>query len=190
MSAGNISAGRIIIDSQMTFEESIEGTQAPDIIIKNLIILDVEYFSFDNKLHRGQLVIHKELESDLKEIFQIIKDSKFPIEKVIPIEKYNWSDNRSMEDNNTSSFNYRKVAGKKKLSNHSFGIAIDINPFQNPAVYSDGKISPLGSKYDKKSPGTIIKDSLIYNEFIKRGWTWGGEWNSLKDYQHFEKIIR
>lgn len=185
-----IFAESIIIDSKITFEESIKGTLAPDSVIKNLMILDVDYFSFDNKLHRGQLVIHKELESDLKEIFQIIKDSKFPISKVIPIVKYDWSDNRSMEDNNTSSFNYRKVAGKNKLSNHSFGIAIDINPFQNPAVYNDGKISPSGSIYDKKSPGTIIKDSLIYNEFIKRGWTWGGEWNSLKDYQHFEKIIR
>lgn len=187
--AFNLSAQQIIIDSHMTLEESIKGTLAPDSIIKNLTILDVEYYSFDNKLHRGQLVIHKDLEQDIKEIFQIIKISKFPIEKVIPIVKYDWSDNLSMEDNNTSSFNYRKVAGKNKLSNHAFGIAIDINPFQNPAVYNDGKISPKGSKYNIKVPGTIIKDSLIYNEFIKRGWNWGGEWNSLKDYQHFEKII-
>ncbi len=183
-------AGQIIVDSDLTFEESIRGTQAPDSVIKNLIIIDVEYFSFDKKLHRGQLVIHKSLENDIKEVFQIIKDIKFPIGKVIPIVKYGWSDNLSMEDNNTSSFNYRKVAGKNKLSNHSFGIAIDINPFQNPAVYNDGTISPKGSSYDKKTPGTILKDSIIYNEFIKRGWNWGGEWNSLKDYQHFEKNIR
>lgn len=180
----------IIIDSEMTFEQAIKGTQAPDSIIKNLILLNVEYYSFDNKLHRGQLVVHKKLEQDLKEIFQIIKNNKFPIAKVIPIVKYDWSDDLSMEDNNTSSFNYRKVARKNTLSKHSFGIAIDINPYLNPAVYNDGKISPRGSKYDKNTPGTIVKDSLIYNEFIKRGWIWGGEWNSLKDYQHFEKNIR
>lgn len=180
----------IIVDSQLTFEQAIKGTKAPDSVINNLVIIDVEYYSFDNKLHRGQLVIHKQLESDIKEIFQIIREVKFPIAKVIPIVKYNWSDDASMQDNNTSAFNFRKVARKNTLSKHSFGIAIDINPYQNPAVYNDGTISPKGSEYNPKAPGTIIKGSLIYNEFIKRGWSWGGDWNSLKDYQHFEKEIR
>lgn len=180
----------VIIDSDLTFDQAIEGTTAPDSVIKNLTIINVEYYSFDNKLHRGQLVVHKLVAQDLIEIFEIIKASKFPIAKVIPIVKYNWSDDLSMEDNNTSAFNYRKVARKNTLSKHSFGIAIDINPYLNPAVYSDGTISPKGSKYNTKSAGTIVKNSLLYKEFIKRGWIWGGDWNSLKDYQHFEKNIQ
>jgi hypothetical protein len=95
-----------------------------------------------------------------------------------------------MADNNTSAFNYRKVAGKNSLSNHSFGIAIDINPFQNPAIYSDGNISPKGASYDTKKAGTIDEKSFITIEFKKLGWTWGGDWNSLKDYQHFQKVMK
>jgi len=180
----------IIIDSQMSFDQALRNTKAPDSIVKNLTIIEVEYYSFDQKLHRGQLVVHKSVAKDLVEIFEIIKKSKFPIAKVIPIVKYNWSDDLSMEDNNTSAFNYRKVARKNSLSKHSFGIAIDINPYLNPAIYNDGSISPKGANYNTKAPGTIVKVSLIYKEFIERGWIWGGDWNSLKDYQHFEKNIQ
>lgn len=180
----------IIIDCHYNFNEAIQGTTAPKEIIDNLILLDVEYYSFDNKLHRGQLVIHKNLKDDIQHIFNLIKNKKFPIEKVIPIVKYNWSDDASMADNNTSAFNYRKVAGKNSLSNHSFGIAIDINPFQNPAIYSDGTISPKGASYNTKKAGTIDEKSFITIEFKKLGWTWGGDWNSLKDYQHFQKVMK
>ena len=78
----------VIIDSDMTFEEAIAGTNAPDGIINNLTILNVEYYSFDNKLHRGQVVISKDVVNDISEIFAHIKHIKFPIKKVIPIVKY------------------------------------------------------------------------------------------------------
>lgn len=185
----NISDVQIIIDSDMTLSVALAGSKAPKNILDNLIILNVEYFSFDSKLHKGQLVIHKDLAQDVIYIFNLIKEKKFPIEKVIPIVHYGWSDNKSMEDNNTSAFNYRKVAGKDKLSNHSFGFAIDFNPFQNPAVYNDGTSSPKGSNYSKKAAGTITSDNFITLELKKLGWTWGGDWTSLKDYQHFEKVL-
>ncbi len=177
----------IIIDAHLTFQEAIKGTQAPKEVIDSLVLIDVEYFSFDKKLHRGQILIRKNLENDVQHIFQLIKESKFPIKKVVPIVQYNWSDDSSMADNNTSSFNYRKVANKNKLSNHSFGTAIDINPVQNPAVYSDSTISPKGAKYSPLVKGTITEDCFLTKEFKKLGWIWGGNWKSLKDYQHFEK---
>ncbi|OGU56577.1 MAG: hypothetical protein A2X64_06335 [Ignavibacteria bacterium GWF2_33_9] len=179
----------IITDSKMTFDEAINGTKAPKKIIENLRLIDVQYYSFDYKLHQGQLVIHKDLVEDVYKIFELMRKEKFPIAKCIPIVKYNWSDNASMEDNNTSGFNYRKVANSNKLSNHSYGFAVDFNPFQNPAVYLDGKISPKGSKYEINDPGTITSDCFITLELKKLGWTWGGDWNSLKDYQHFQKIV-
>ncbi len=182
-------ASDIIFDSKMTFKEAIAGTKAPDSVTKNLILLDVQYYSFDNKLHQGQIVIHKDLKSDVEYIFNLIKEEKFPIDKVIPIVKYGWSDNASMEDNNTSAFNYRAVAGTTRVSKHSYGIAIDFNPFQNPAVYNDGSISPKGSNYDKSAKGTITSATFITLELKKKGWIWGGDWNSLKDYQHFEKNL-
>jgi hypothetical protein len=186
----DISSSDIIVDSDMTFAQAIEGTSAPKDVLAKLELLNVDYYSFDKKLHRGQLLIHKELVNEVKSIFALMKERKFPIAKVVPIVKYGWSDDKSMSDNNTSAFNYRKVARKDKLSNHSFGYAIDFNPMQNPAVYNDGTSSPEGSKYDKSKPGTVSSEHFLTLEFKRLGWTWGGDWNSLKDYQHLEKIIK
>lgn len=177
----------IIIDSKMTFEESIKGTNAPVSIINNLCLLDVEYYSFDNKLHKGQILIHKDISKDVKEVFELIKKLKFPVKEVIPIVQYNWSDSLSMAKNNTSAFNYRVVAGTNKLSNHSYGLAFDLNPFQNPYVSSSKKITPIGAKYKKKKKGTVYSSHEIVKFLKDRGWTWGGDWITIKDYQHFEK---
>jgi len=183
---GKENKNRIIIDSHITLSEALSGKEIPTTNTKNLRIVDVEYYSFDHRLHRGQLVIHKELAEDIKEIFELIKEKKFPIKKVIPINSYKWSDETSMKDNNTSAFNYRFVSGTRTFSAHSLGRAIDINPFQNPQI-KNGKISPEGAVYSKFVPGTITKETWLIHEFYKRGWRWGGDWNSLKDYQHFEK---
>jgi len=176
----------IIIDCSYTFEEATKGIEMPSSITSELKLVDLEYYSFDDKLHRGQLVVNKKVEKDIKIIFSLIKELKFPIAKVIPAVKYNWDDEASMNDNNTVAFNYRKVKGSKVLSAHSYGMAIDINPQQNPHI--KGKvIQPANAKYDPKVRGTILRESEIVKEFIKRGWQWGGRWKSSKDYQHFEK---
>ena len=177
----------IIIDSEMTFEEAIFGSEAPANIIAVQVLLDVEYYSFDGKLHRGQVVVHRAVAKDIIEIFEIIKETKFPIAKAIPIVKYNWSDSASMADNNTSAFNYRVVADTKNLSRHSFGKAIDFNPMQNPYISRAGIFSPKGSNYNPKEAGTLTKDNIIVKKFIEKGWVWGGNFKSIKDYHHFDK---
>jgi hypothetical protein len=179
----------IIIDSDYTLEDALTGIKIPEAIKKNLRIVAVSYFSFDNKEHQGQLVIHKNLVSDIKFVFNMIKEKRFPISKVIPIVKYNWDDEQSMKDNNTSAFNYRFIIGTKKLSNHCFGTAIDINPLLNPFIRKD-LIQPEGALYDPHKDGTIEGNSFIVKEFKKLGWTWGGDWKDRKDYQHFEKKLK
>jgi len=176
----------IILDCNYTFEEAIKGIEIPNSISKQLTLISVEYYSFDDRLHKGQLVVNKKAAKDIEEIFNYIKESKFPIAKVIPAVKFNWDDDASMNDNNTVAFNYRKVKGSKVLSAHSYGMAIDINPLQNPHI--KGKvIQPAKGKYNVNASGTIIRDSKLVKEFVKRGWQWGGRWKSSKDYQHFEK---
>ena len=177
---------KIIIDCNYTFEEALKGMEVPNSILKQISLIDVEYYSFDEKLHRGQILINKKAAKDIVEIFEFIKSSRFPIARVIPAVKYNWNDDSSMNDNNTTAFNYRKVKGYKVLSAHSYGMAIDINPLQNPHVKGKS-IQPLMGKYDVKMKGTILRDSKLVHEFVKRGWQWGGRWRSSKDYQHFEK---
>jgi hypothetical protein len=176
-----------IVHSDMTLEESLKGSKAPKEFLDSMIILDVEYYNFDEKLCKGQLVINRAVKQDLVDAFELIKKIKFPIEKVIPIVEYGWSDDRSMEDNNTSAFNYRFVANTTRLSNHSWGRAIDFNPVQNPAVYKDGSKAPKNSDYNTKAKGTLTEDHELVKFFKERGWRWGGDWTSLKDYQHFDK---
>ena len=98
-----------------------------------------------------------------------------------------------MAANNTSCFNYRVIAGTDKLSNHAYGLAIDINPRINPyirqgetadTVYAQRDVKKCRGKYRKYM---IQKDDYIYRLFQKYGFSWGGDWSSVKDYQHFEK---
>ncbi len=146
----DVDTNKIIIDSDYKHEDAINGTDIPNEIRENLRLISVQYYSFDNKLHEGQLVIHKDLAEEIKSVFNIIKEKKFPVAKVIPIVKYEWDDQKSMEDNNTSAFNYRFISGTSKLSNHSFGCAIDINPLLNPYI-RENTIKPEGSIYNPQA---------------------------------------
>ncbi len=182
-------SNKIIIDSDYSIDEALNGIILPPEIKENLVLIQVQYYSFDNRLHQGQIILHKELSNDLIKIFESIRDRQFPVAKVIPIVYYGWDDEKSMEDNNTSAFNYRFIAGTKKLSNHSSGRAIDINPLLNPYIRKDLH-QPKGSVYDPDRKGTIIKNSFLVNEFRQLGWDWGGDWKDRKDYQHFEKVLK
>lgn len=177
----------IIIDSDMTFEQAIKGTEATQDIIDSLCLLDVKYYSFDGKLHKGQLVINKNVRDDVEEIFNLILKIRFPVNKVVPIVKYGWSDDASMADNNTSAFCYRFVANTTRLSNHALGCAVDINPGKNPVIYSDGSMSPKGAVYNKKKPGTFSANHPVVKAFLSKGWRWGGNFITFKDYHHFDK---
>ena len=156
--------------------------------------MDVLYYSFDGKIHKGQVVIDERLAGDIQEVFRVAFETKFPIASVIPIshnhffknEKWN-EDDQSMLSDNTSAFNYRTVTGGKSLSQHAYGLAIDINPVQNPYIKGNIVLPPK-AVYDTLKPGTLTPDSPVVKTFIRLGWSWGGSWKSLKDYQHFEKI--
>ncbi|MCK5763869.1 MAG: M15 family metallopeptidase, partial [Clostridiales bacterium] len=130
--------------------------------------------------------------SDIIEIFKELYENRYPIEKIQLISYYEGDDNLSMEANNTSAFNFRLISGSDKISNHSFGLAIDINPVQNPYV-SNSVVAPknAASYIDRTEyrTGMIIEDDICVRLFKEHGWTWGGNYKSIKDYQHFEKII-
>jgi hypothetical protein len=176
----------LINDSELNFAEAVSGLNIPQNILENLELVDVYYYGFDNRLHKGQLVVHKDAVQDIEEIFRFIKESRFPITKVVPISAYDWSDEKSSNDNNTSAFNYRFISGTRVISKHAYGLAIDINPLLNPYI-KNGTSTPEGSTYDITKAGTISAGSQLVQEFKRKGWKWGGDWKNLKDYQHFEK---
>lgn len=162
--------------------------------LEELRYIRILYVGFDEKTHIGELIVNKSIADDVKVIFYKLYMHNYPLEKVVLVDEYDADDNRSMADNNTSSFNYRVVEGTTHLSKHSLGLAIDINPKYNPYIHTlNGKTvcSPSnGSDYADRSkdfPHKIDTSDYAYQLFTEYGFTWGGAWNSSKDYQHFQK---
>jgi hypothetical protein len=159
--------------------------------IADLVYLRVSHIGFDAAVHEGELAIHKDLADEVVAILKVLFDQRFPIEKMKLVDEYQGSDDASVADNNTSAFNCRFVAGKPgTFSKHSQGRAIDINPRVNPMVVGQTVSPPAGAAFldpRTKAPGLLREGAPAVTEFTRRGWTWGGTWKSLKDYQHFEK---
>lgn len=141
----------------------------------------------------GILTVNNDLIADLKIILKKLFDEpSFSMSLVIPIYHFGWDDQKSMWSNNTSGFNYRYISRTTKLSNHSIGRAIDINPRVNPWVSRSGEMDPANGSIDPLEPGSFLPGSsahYLVQIFRDKGWSWGGDWKSIKDYQHFEKKI-
>lgn len=163
---------------------------------EDLRYVSVLYEDFNGETQTGEIICNKAIAQDLVEIFYELYCSHYQIDKIRLVDEYDADDDLSCAANNTSCFNFRKVYGSDNLSKHALGLAIDINPFQNPYVtYPDGveRISPPGSEpyadRDSGLPHIITEDDLCYQLFTAHGFTWGGHWRSLKDYQHFQKEL-
>lgn len=154
----------------------------------------VLYYGFDKMDHEGELIVNEAIADVILEIFEELYINKYEIERMTLIDEYDANDELSMRDNNTSAFNYRVISGSATLSNHSYGLAIDINPLYNPYVVpkSDGTVevqpATAGDYVDRYQSNAhfIRKYDICYNLFVDHGFTWGGDWNTKKDYQHFE----
>lgn len=170
-----------------SLDDALVGCVVPEDIRTTLALVSVPFYSFEGDIQSGQLVVHQDLTKDIHTIFDALLAMRFPIQHIVPIAAFNWDDNASMKANNTSAFNYRYIVGTSELSNHSFGRAIDINPFQNPYYARTGMVYPHGAIYDIDAPGTIRADGEVVTLFKKLGWVWLGEREEHKDYQHFEK---
>lgn len=165
---------------------------------EDLRYMNILYYDFNGDVQTGELICNKAIADDLIEIFYELYKNEYQIESVRLIDDYNGDDTASMKANNTSCFNYRPVDGTSSLSKHALGCAIDINPFYNPyVVFNKGKagetyISPAGSEIyadrSKVFAYKIDENDLCYKLFKEHGFTWGGNWNSCKDYQHFQKV--
>lgn len=184
-------------------KESMAGVSMPDgasVSYDDLRYLTIPYYDFNGVTQQGHMIVRKELADEVLLIFQELYENKYPIEKMELIDNYASGgvdnlDYNSIEDNNTSAFCYRQATGGNSLSNHALGQAIDINPLINPYVTADGQCSHDAKYVDRtQSNWTAIEkqayignDTKIYEIFKKYGWTWGGDWSGIKDYQHFEK---
>lgn len=182
-----------IIDSELSDAEALAQNPqflCPSEILEYQIVLKVLYYSFDEKIHSGQIVLDKRLQDDVSVLFEALLQERFPLASVIPIagRRFHWDDIISMTANNSSGFNYRMMTVAPRISLHGYGQAIDLNPSLNPYIRGDLTLPP-GATYDITRPGTVRSDSFIVTLMEKRGWEWGGRWQDRVDYQHFQKKL-
>lgn len=170
----------------------------PDIRLDELSYMKMLHYNYDGQIQVGELIMNSLVAEDILQIFQELFQNQYQIQSMYLVDNY-WtgdgitSDSASIDENNTSAFNYRQSTAGQELSNHAYGRAIDINPLQNPYIWFDADGSP--SEYyrddiyinrELDDPHIIDHDDLCCQLFLEHGFTWGGDWVNPIDYQHFE----
>lgn len=162
--------------------------------LDELRYLSLLHYTLDGRILRGEILCNRAIADDLLYIFRQLFDAHYPIERMVLVDEYGADDERSMTANNSSAFNYRHIPSGRTLSAHSRGMAIDINPLYNPYVKvreSGTLIAPAAGKpYVDRSrdfPYKLDRNDLCVKLFLARGFEWGGDYKTIKDYQHFEK---
>lgn len=206
--------GELMADARITWEEGFyheplseelaeyitglsypKDLEEPAIFTGDLSYVHVLYCDFEGNPAEGELICNQAIAQDLVEIFCELYKAEYQIEKIRLIDEYGGDDDLSMTDNNTSCFNYRVVSGSSSLSRHAYGLAVDVNPLYNPYITYNRdhtiNVAPAaGEDYADRSrsfPYKIDESDLCCRLFKEHGFTWGGDWNSCKDYQHFQK---
>jgi hypothetical protein len=162
------------------------------VALSHLRRVRLTYWGFDDTKHSGALIVNQSAVRDVVTVFRQLYGWRFPIRRLRPIDAYRGVDERSLAADNTAAFNCRYVIGPgpKRWSVHAYGLAIDVNPVENPYVES-GRVHPrAGRAYLNRSrirPGMAYRGGLLVSAFASVGWQWGGRWTSAPDYQHFSR---
>jgi hypothetical protein len=157
-----------------------------------LRLVKFSYIDFDGRLHNdGEIIVLDAIASHVANIFATLRERAFPIAKAKLVDAYGGNDDASMADNNTSSFNVRPITGGKAFSLHAYGLAIDLNPVQNPYVrrtITSNIVKPKsGSEYLNRKLNRRGMAESVRDTFANHGLTiWGGMWSNPTDYQHFQ----
>jgi hypothetical protein len=165
---------------------------------ERLKLIKFSYLGYDGSVHAdGEIMVMDAAAENVLGIFTKLRDIRFPVAKAKLINHYDGDDDASIADNNTSAFNSRNVAGSNSLSLHAYGLAIDLNPVQNPFVQRSGGKSafspPAGAAYADRLKGQPEKQLRLgmaesgIDLFADEGLLiWGGSWKNPIDYQHFQ----
>lgn len=163
-------------------------TEACPVGIDDLRYVTLTFWGFDDRPHRGELILHQQVVDDVLGVFEALFEARYPIEEMRIVTQADLDAPPTGDTNNTTSFVCRPVTGGSRFSEHAYGLAVDLNPFHNPYV-KDGLVLPeLATTYvDRTRPrrGMIAEGDPAVVAFDAIGWGWGGRWTSLEDYQHF-----
>ena len=194
----NSSISQITPDIKKRMIKGNSWREGCPVALADLRYIQVDHLDFTSNISRGEIIVHKDVAQEVVNIFEDLFNMNYAINKMNLVSDYNGNDWQSIEADNTSAFNCRPTTGhKKKWSKHAYGKAIDINPIANPYISKSGKISHKASlKYRKRvhkdlsnleDRALLLKNDPATKSFKSYGWKWGGDWNSIKDYQHFVK---
>ena len=158
-----------------------------------LVLLRLTHVGFDDRPRTGELVVARAVAPEVSGVFATLYDERFPVRRMVTVDRFGASDDASMAVDNTSAFNCRAVTGGSRFSEHSYGTAIDVNPRENPYVTSSQVQPPAGRAFLDRAdvrPGMVVEGDVVVRAFDDVGWGWGGRFRSLKDYQHFSESGR
>ena len=159
--------------------------------VDDLAYVQLTFWGFDDQRHTGELLLNRAVADDVVGVFRTLYEQRFPFEELRVTPRSELDAHPTGDGNNTESFVCRPTTGSTTtFSQHAYGLAIDLDPFQNPYAKGDLVLPELASSYldrDDVRPGMITPDGVVVRAFESIGWTWGGTWSSLKDYQHFSQ---
>ncbi|MBO3745960.1 M15 family metallopeptidase [Streptosporangiaceae bacterium NEAU-GS5] len=168
--------------------------QGCPVSVSELRAITMTYWGFDDKAHTGTLVVNAAAADKLVSVFKRLYGMRYPIRKMVPVDAYKGSDYASIDADNTSAFNCRNATGSNNWSQHAFGLAVDLNPRENPYVYANGSNAHRNADaYVERplhKPGVINPGDRVVRAFSAIGWGWGGSWSGARDYQHFSSSGR
>jgi hypothetical protein len=160
-----------------------------------LRLVRIGYWGFDGRAHTGSLVVNRRVTGDVVAVFRRLYAARFPIRRMVPVAAFRGSDDASMAADNTSAFNCRAAVGSPagSWSMHAYGLAVDVNPVENPYLLGGQPRPPAGRRYLDRSrvrPGMAVGGGVLVRAFESVGWRWGGRWQGSPDYQHFSTTGR
>jgi hypothetical protein len=168
----------------------LRSTWIPEcpVTVEQLAYVTVSHWGFDQEFHTGEILVNAQVAEDIVVVFRRLHEIRFPLEEMRVIRLEEIDAHPTGDWNDTTSFVCRPAVGSGNWSNHAYGLAIDINPFHNPYLKGDLVLPELASAYLDRAdqrPGMIIDGDEVVQVFADVGWSWGGNWNSLKDWMHF-----
>ena len=158
------------------------------VTLDDLRLVNLSYWGFDRTVHQGELIVNRDAVAAIVDAMRALFAARFPIRQMRPVDDFAGDDERSMTADNTSAFNCRLVPGTTTWSQHAYGRAIDVDPLENPSVQYGTIDPPAAARWADRAlgdPGMLRHGDAVWRAFATVGWPWGGDWVSLKDYQHF-----
>ncbi|QBX55289.1 M15 family peptidase [Nocardioides seonyuensis] len=157
---------------------------------RDLAWVRLAFWGFDARRHTGELLVHRTVARDVAKVFGRLYRARFPMEQVVVVPTWDPEAPPTGDGNGTGAFVCRASTGTSYFSQHAYGLAIDVNTFQNPYAKGQVLLPELASSYlrrDEVRPGMITADGPVVEAFASIGWEWGGDWRRSLDYQHFSR---